>query len=140
MALTFQGNKHIFHSQQEMQIKRVSSNLNVSIEETWGQDKGFILKTTLGASQDLMMENIFSVMHSHTRTVANYSFDRLNTDFQNLLVNKAGGTSFQSLLNGEDTIFGIDNGVEQNLNTMLMNIAQYNDANESAVVKGLRKN
>ena len=78
-------------------------------------------------------------MHNHTRTVANYSFDRLNTDFQNLLVNKAGGTSFQSLLSNEDTIFGVDNGVEQNINTMLMNIAQYNDINEAEYIKAIRK-
>ena len=116
----------------EFELKRIN-------RRNLGMDKGFIMKTTLGASEDLMMENIFSVMHSHTRTVANYSFDSLNTDFQNLLVNKAGGTSFQSLLNGEDTIFGVDNGVEQNINTMLMNIAQYNDINESQFVKRIRK-
>ena len=116
----------------EFELKRINRN-NV------GVDRGFILKTTLGASEDLQMENIFSVMHNHTRTVANYSFDRLNTDFQNLLVNKAGGTSFQSLLSNEDTILGVDNGVEQNINTMLMNIAQYNDINEAEYVKAIRK-
>ena len=116
----------------EFELKRINrSNL--------GSDKGFILQTTLGASEDLMMENIFSVMESHTRTVANYSFERLNTDFQNLLVNKSGGTSFQSLLNGEDTIFGVDNGVEENLNAMLMGIAQYSDITESTFVKRIRK-
>jgi len=116
----------------EFELKRINRN-NV------GVDRGFIMKTTLGASEDLQIENIFSVMHNHTRTVANYSFDRLNTDFQNLLVNKAGGTSFQSLLSGEDTIFGVDNGVERNINTMLMNIAQYNDINEAEYVKAIRK-
>ena len=116
----------------ELELKRIQRH-------NLGVDRGFVLKTTLGASETLQIENIFSVMDSHTKTVGQYSYDRLNTDWQNLLVNKSGGNSFQELLNTEDSIFGATNGIETNINTMLMNVAQYSDTTESVAMKYARK-
>ena len=116
----------------EFNLKRVNRN-------NLGVDKGFILKTTIGAKEDLQIENILSVMQNHTRTVANYSFDRLNTDFQNLLVNKTGGSTFQSRLTGNTNIFGKKHGVKDNIERMLINILKYTDVNESEFIKVAKK-
>ncbi|MDA3932049.1 MAG: hypothetical protein PF513_04860 [Tenericutes bacterium] len=119
--------------EREMKLKRVNRN-NIGVE------KGFIMKTTLGANEDLRIENIFSVLDSQTRASANYSFDRLNTDYQNLLVNKIGGSTFQEALQSSKTgVFGLDNNIEDNINQMLTNISQYSDLREGWFVKGSRK-
>ncbi len=104
-----------------------------------GVDNGMIMDTTIGARESLRIENLFSVIDNHTRAVGNYSFDRLITDFQNLLVNRSGGSSFEEELRGAETPFGTDNGIIENLERMFLNILQYRDTTESQAIKLMRQ-
>jgi hypothetical protein len=99
---------------------------------------GMILGTALGATTPLMIENIFNILENHTTRAANYSLDPLITDFQNLLVNKAGGTTLQDQLSGE-SFFGKHNNIVNFINTMFKNILRYSDLTEQGHVRFLRK-
>lgn len=54
---------------------------------------GFTLETTLGARTPLVIQNVSSVMSGTTTAAANYSYERLITDFQSLIVSKVDKTT-----------------------------------------------
>lgn len=65
-----------------------------------GAADGFTLETTMGASTPLAIETVTSVMEGTTTAAANYSYERLITDFQSLSVAKVDKTNntFSSIL------------------------------------------
>jgi hypothetical protein len=69
-----------------------------------GVEDGFTLETTMGAATPLVIQNVSSVMSGTTTATANYSYERLITDFQSLMVSKAKGNNrtYAELLAGID--------------------------------------
>jgi hypothetical protein len=65
---------------------------------------GFTLELTTGATTALAIQNVTSVMSGVTTAAANYSFERLITDFQNLSVTKGENlnSTFLEVLNQLD--------------------------------------
>jgi len=68
------------------ELKRKNKN-NIAVAD------GFTLETTIGAATALVIQNVSSVMSGTTTATANYSYERLITDFQSLMVSKASGSN-----------------------------------------------
>ena len=91
-----------------------------------GVARGLILRTTEGANTMLDIQNIYATIDNHTRATAKYQFDRLITDYQNLLVNKVKKGTIQAMLKESEGKFGANGGIiEQNINDMLGAILGY---------------
>ena len=74
----------------------------------------------------LDIQNIYATIDNHTRATAKYQFDRLITDYQNLLVNKVKKGTIQAMLKESEGKFGANGGIiEQNINDMLGAILGY---------------
>jgi len=105
-----------------------------------GAPNSLATATTLGATGALRIENIFGVVENATRMSANYSFERVISDWQNLLVNSSGGLTFGTgILSGSNSIFGVENNIADMIERMFMNVLQFSDLNESKVSKTFRK-
>ena len=103
-----------------------------------GVQDGLITETTEGNTTPLKIENIFSVIENHTQNVADYSYERLITDFQNLLVNTAGGAQLESAIKGKDNIFGDDNNIYEGIENFLLGVLKYSDITEGGLVKAMK--
>ena len=92
---------------------------------------GMVMKTTLGASTDLRIQNIFEVIQYFTNQTANYSFERLITDFQNLRINKnpSRKTDFDMLMSERSGAnkFGVGNRYTQKLEESILDIVGYDN-------------
>ena len=104
-----------------------------------GVPDGLVLETTLGATLPLRIENIFGAIQGHTTNTANYSLERLITDFQNLRVNKTEGFDLDSLFSGKRSMIGQNNGVFEKIEGFLVNILRYSDLTEFQWEKIARK-
>ena len=113
-------------------------NLQLIRRRNIGVASGMVTETTLGASQPLKIENIFSVIENHVKATSNYSFDRLIKDWQNLLVNKAGklSTPLQAKLPG---VAGLENNFIEFFNRMFADVLNYSDITEDGWLKFYRK-
>lgn len=114
-------------------------NLNVMNRMNSGVQDGIVTKTTLGANTPLRIENIFSTIENHTLATANYSLERLITDFQNLVVNKASGTTFREYLTGVNGVFGADNSILSKIQLYFQAILRYGEQSESQIEKTMKK-
>jgi hypothetical protein len=106
-----------------------------------GVADGMARQTTIGASTPLKIENIFGVLENSTRHVANYSFERIITDFQNLLVNNTSGSNLDLMLKGNDGVFGPSNPIHESIERAFVNILKYSEKTgkyEKLLKKGLR--
>lgn len=99
---------------------------------------GMVTATTTGAKTILRIENIFSVIENNTQDTANYSFERLVTDWQNLYVNQSGGSSLQTKLE-DGKLFGKENGIVSMIENSLLAVLQYSDITESFFTKLIKK-
>jgi hypothetical protein len=106
-----------------------------------GVATGMVTETTLGANIPLKIENIFSVMERHTVLTANYSYERLIKDWQNLLVNKvnSGKSPLSEKFKGVDNALGTGNNFIEFFNRMFADVLDYTDITESGMVKFLKK-
>lgn len=104
-----------------------------------GVADGLVTSTTIGARTALRMSNIFSVLEYATQSAANYQYERLITDFQNLLVNHSGGSSLQAQLQGEGGKFGTENNIIRAIERTFVNILRYNDVDEPGAIKFVNK-
>jgi hypothetical protein len=112
---------------------KLANRYNVGVAD------GLVTETTTGATTPLKIENIFGVMENHTRSTARYSYERLITDFQNLLVNKsAAGTSLQSTITGVGNWLGDQNKFLEYFTSMFVDLLGYNDINDTLLAKVLK--
>lgn len=100
---------------------------------------GMTLETTTGASTSLMIENIFGTIANSYQRTANYSYERIVTDFQNLLVNKQGRTDFETLLSGEESNIGSDNSFIASVESMFKNILRYGNVEQTQLDRLINK-
>ncbi len=100
-----------------------------------GVADGMTLMTTEGATTTLRIEDIFGCIENHTNQTAKYSFERVITDFQNLLVNRASGTDFDAVVSGAGTKLGDDNNFKQFFEQSMVNILRYTEVGENRIAK-----
>lgn len=100
-----------------------------------GVADGMTLMTTEGATTTLRIEDIFGCIENHTNQTAKYSFERIITDFQNLLVNRASGTDFDAVVSGAGTKLGDDNNFKQFFEKSMVNILRYTEVGENKIAK-----
>ena len=106
-----------------------------------GVATGMVTETTLGANIPLKIENIFAVMERHTVLTANYSYERLIKDWQNLLVNKVnvGKSPLSEKFSGVDNALGTGNNFIEFFNRMFQDVLDYTDITEPGWEKFLKK-
>lgn len=121
------------YSRELEQVLKRRSNIGVA--------SGMVTETTLGANIPLKIENIFAVMERHTVLTANYSYERLIKDWQNLLVNKVNiaKSPLSEKFIGVDNALGTGNNFIEFFNRMFADILDYTDISESGMTKFLRK-
>jgi hypothetical protein len=80
-------------------------------------------------------------MERHTVLTANYSYERLIKDWQNLLVNKvnSGKSPLSEKFTGVDNALGTGNNFVEFFNRMFQDLLDYTDITESGMIKFLRK-
>lgn len=114
-------------------------NLKLAGSYNIGTSDGMTMETTMGANTPLSIQNISSVVQGSSMAAAQYSWERMITDFQNLLVTRVDKVnSFYEILQNIDNgsfinffentfvdILGVTGedmgGIERFLNTVLNN-------------------
>jgi hypothetical protein len=101
-----------------------------------GVPDGVVTETTIGANTYLKAENIFTIIENHTRQAAKYSYERLLTDFQNILVNKAATIfTLQDRITNSSSFLGAPNNFLDYFQAMMVAVIGYSPIGDSKIEK-----
>jgi hypothetical protein len=101
--------------------------LKLSKSTNIGTDNGMTLETTIGSKTPLVIQNIFDVIEGSTNATANYSFERVIKDYQNLMVMKP-------VKGNQNTVYNVisqkQNGFSEFVEKSFIKIIGYGDSNK----------